>query len=235
LKHILNIYQLLIIVNNRDDITMSADDDTDNKYQHQDDDIGNPFIIKKRKLLPVPTVRSICIFKKPMQMDFFYAFIETICGPPIESTKIMHILKSGCVTVAKVNTKSNPKYIGSVPESASASASAAEAASEAVAAAESEYASAFYMVDIFAFKRGIYMNAIRPFMDTVASQYYRPTHAFYAERSMTGPSAFTQFIQVIRHISKHANLKVVSTVKYEQSISSKVYYVEYKRLLPLFT
>jgi hypothetical protein len=27
----------------------------------------------------------------------------------------------------------------------------------------------------------------------------------------------------------------VSTVKYEQSISSKVYYVEYKRLLPLFT
>ena len=167
----------------------------------QDDlepDIGNPFIIKKRKLLPVPTVRSKCIFKKPMQLEFLYAFIETMCGPPIESTKIMHILKGG---VTKTNQVS-------------------------AVATGYEFASAFYMIDIFAFKRGLYMNVIRPFMDTVARQYYRPAHAFYAERSMTGPSAFTQFIQVIRHISKHINLKVVSTVKYEQSSSSKVYYVE---------
>ena len=186
---------------------MSADsddntDNTNNVLLQDDPDICNPFIIKKKKLLPVPTVRSICIFKKPMQVDFFYAFIETICGPPVESTKIMHILKGG------VN-KTNQPF--------------------ASAALDSEFASsAFYMVDIFAFKRGIYMNAVRPFMDTIATQYYRPAHAFYAKRSMTGPSAFTQFIQVIRHISKHANLKVVSTVKYEQSISSKVYYVEYK-------
>lgn len=170
----------------------------------EDPDIGNPFIIKKRKLLPVPTIRSICIFKKPMQIDFFYAFIETICGPPIESTKIMHILKGGLHKTNQVQVTAS-------------------------AALDSEFAaSAFYMVDIFAFKRGIYMNAVRPFMDTIATQYYRSAHAFYAQRSMTGPSAFTQFIQVIRHISKHANLKVVSTVKYEQSISSKVYYVEYK-------
>ena len=184
----------------------------DNQVQCQDDDIGNPFIIKKRKLLPIPAIRSVSIFKKQIPLDFFYVFIETICGPPIESPKIMHILKAGCVTRIGSNAKvtPNPK-IGETLEP------------------DEEYASsAFYMVDVFAFKRGIYMNAIRPFMDAVATQYYRPAHAFYAERSMTGPSAFTQFIQVIRHISKHANLKVVSTVKYEQSISSKVYYVEYK-------
>jgi hypothetical protein len=57
---------------------MSVDDNNNNQDQPQDADIGNPFIIKKRKLLPIPSVRSICIFKKPMQMDFFYAFIETI-------------------------------------------------------------------------------------------------------------------------------------------------------------
>lgn len=198
---------------------MSVDDDDNNNNQDQqpqDADIGNPFIIKKRKLLPIPSVRSICIFKKPMQMDFFYAFIETICGPPIESTKIMHILKAGCVSGSGTGSNSKAvRSIRSIPETDAADA-------------DTEYASAFYMVDIFAFKRGIYMNAIRPFMDTVATQYYRPAHAFYAQRSMNGPSAFAQFIQVIRHISKHANLKVVSTVKYEQSISSKVYYLEYK-------
>lgn len=161
-------------------------------------DIGNPFIIKKRINVPVPPLRSICIFKKQMPLYFFYEFIQQLCGPPIESAKIMHILKSGCR-----NATDQPEE-------------------------ELSLQSLFYMVDIFAFKRGIYMNIIRPFMDIVATQYYRPAHAFYAQRTMTGVSAFTHFIQVIRHISKHVGLKIISTVKYEQSISSKVYYVEYR-------
>jgi hypothetical protein len=83
------------------------------------------------------------------------------------------------------------------------------------------------MVDTIAFKRGLYLNIIKPFMDLMASQYYRASHAFYAKRNMTGgATAFVHFIQVLRHISKHSGVKFISTTKYEQSVTSKVYYIE---------
>lgn len=91
---------------------------------------------------------------------------------------------------------------------------------------------AFYMVDINAFKRGIYLDVVRPFMDTMV-EYYHPSHSFYAKRPMSSPTAFAHFIQVIRHICKYAGLAFESTLKYEQSISSRVYYVEYKDYVPV--
>ena len=137
-------------------------------------------------------VRSINIFKNQMPCNIFYEFLQQMCSAPIETSKLMHVLKAGTSTHGEV-----------CPHSV-------------------------YMIDINAFKRGIYLDIIRPFMNTVGDQYYRPTHAFYARRNMTGPAAFAQFIQVIRHICKHANLSLISILKYEQSVSSRVYYVEHK-------
>lgn len=154
-------------------------------------EIANPFIIKKRRQsVPVPSLRSVCIFKKQMPRSIFYDFIQKISAVPIETSKLLHILKIGTDDAAR------PRAV--------------------------------YMIDINAFKRGIYLDVIRPFMDMMADQYYRPTHAFYAQRNMAGPAAFAQFIQVVRHICSHTSLAFISTLKYEQSISSRVYYVEYK-------
>jgi hypothetical protein len=155
-------------------------------------EIANPFIIKKRQHpipAPLASLRSVCIFKKHMPRDIFYEFVQKISAAPIETSKLLHVLKI------------SPGDAARIP--------------------------AFYIIDINAFKRGIYLDIVHPFMEMMADQYYRPTHAFYAQRNMTGPAAFAQFIQVIRHICKYASLTLMSTLKYEQSISSRVYYVEY--------
>lgn len=156
----------------------------------------NPFVYNKRKNITAPSIRSISIFKKPLPLHVFYTFSEQMCGQPVESSKIMQILKSGNSRLSDLELSGR----------------------------------LFFMFDSIAFKRGIYLDIINPFMNIMACQYYRPAYAFYAERPMTSPSAFIRFIQVIRHISKHTGLLFISTVKYEQSVSSKVYYVEYKNV-----
>jgi hypothetical protein len=166
------------------------DNDNDNSKSR-----CNPFIIQKRPIA-LTNVDPVYVFKKQIPLDIFYDFIERMGGPPVESSKIMHILKSGC--------KSN---------------------SNSVSVDLSNHL--FYMVDTIAFKRGLYLNIMKPFMDLMASQYYRASHAFYAKRNMTGgTTAFVHFIQVLRHISKHSGIKFISTTKYEQSVTSKVYYIE---------
>ena len=157
---------------------------------------ANPFVYNKRKPITTPSIRSISIFKKPLPLHVFYTFSEQMCGQPVESSKIMQILKSGN------GRNSDLELSGRL----------------------------FFMFDGIAFKRGIYLNVISPFMNDMATQYYRPAYAFYAERPMTSSSAFIRFMQVIRHISKHTGILFISTVKYEQSVSSKVYYVEYKNV-----
>jgi len=83
----------------------------------------------------------------------------------------------------------------------------------------------YIMIDNGAFKRGIFLDAIHPFMESMATHYYRPKYAFYAQRPMTGPASYAHFIQVIRHICKATKIEMIASLKYEQSLSNKVYYV----------
>lgn len=171
-----------------------SNDNDNNDNNDNDKSRCNPFIIQKRTISL--STDPVYVFKKQIPLDIFYDFIERMGGPPIESSKIMHILKSGC----KSNSNSGSLDLSN---------------------------HLFYMVDTIAFKRGLYLNIIKPFMDLMASQYYRASHAFYAKRNMTGgTTAFVHFIQVLRHISKHSGVKFISTTKYEQSVTSKVYYIE---------
>lgn len=186
-------------ITNDNDADPNADADADADANGNDDALNknrcNPFIIQKRRILALNT-ELVHVFKKQIPLDIFYDFIERMGGPPVESSKIMHVLKSGC------NSNSNSNSVELSNQS-------------------------FYMVDGAAFKRGLFLNIIKPFMDLMASQYYRASHAFYAKRNMTGGStAFVHFIQVLRHISKHSGVKFISTTKYEQSVTSKVYYIE---------
>ena len=85
---------------------------------------------------------------------------------------------------------------------------------------------AFFTLDIIAFKRGIFTGAIVPFMRYLASECYHTRYKFYAERTMSTPAAFSQFVQVVRHVCKSGGIELISSLKYEQSQSNKVYYIE---------
>ena len=100
-----------------------------------------------------------------------------------------------------------------------------ESSAASVSVSKNEY----IMIDIGAFKRGIFLDAIRPFMESMATDYYRPKYTFYAQRPMTGSSSYAHFIQVIRHICKAEKIEMITSLKYEQSLSNKVYYVYYVR------
>jgi len=94
---------------------------------------------------------------------------------------------------------------------------------------ESPYKPVFFTLDIIAFKRGIFMGTINPFMDTLANDYYHERCRFYAERNMSTPAAYAQFVQVIRHICKGNRIEMIPSLKYEQSQSNKVYHIEQLR------
>ncbi len=85
---------------------------------------------------------------------------------------------------------------------------------------------AFFTLDVSAFKRGIFMGAIDPFARYLASECYHTRYKFYAERPMLMPAAFAHFVQVVRHVCKSSGIEFMSSLKYEQSQSNKVYYIE---------
>jgi hypothetical protein len=85
-----------------------------------------------------------------------------------------------------------------------------------------------FTLDVNAFKRGIFLGIIEPFMQMLATSYYSKRYAFYAERSMKTPSAFMHFVQVIKHVCKHNDILITSALKYEQSQSNKIYYIRFK-------
>ena len=148
------------------------------------------------------------VFKNPVSMHTFYAFIRSICT----------------TTTTQIITP-----IGTATAAATADAAPATAAATADAAAELPHNSTFFTLDIIAFKRGIFMGTIDPFMKTLANEYYHERCRFYANRCMSTPSAYAQFVQVIRHICKDNGIVMISSLKYEQSQSNRVYHIEQMR------
>lgn len=84
-----------------------------------------------------------------------------------------------------------------------------------------------FTLDVNAFKRGIFLGVVEPFMHLLATSYYSKRCTFYAERSMKTPSAFMHFIQVIKHVCKNNDILITSALKYEQSQSNKIYYIHF--------
>ena len=140
------------------------------------------------------------VFKTPVPLHTFYAFIRSMC--PILKTIIIPTVIS------------NPNAMAST-----ATATATDSLGERT----------FFMLDIIAFKRGIFMGVIEPFMLMLATECYHDRYRFYAERSMATPAAYTHFVQVIRHICKGNRIEMIPSLKYEQSQSNKVYHIEQLR------
>ena len=85
-----------------------------------------------------------------------------------------------------------------------------------------------FTLDLNAFKRGIFLGVVEPFVQMLATNYYTKRCAFYAERSMKTPAAFAHFVQVAKHVCKNNNILITSALKYEQSQSNKVYYIHFR-------
>lgn len=137
------------------------------------------------------------VFKTPVPLHAFYAFIHAMC--PIMKTIITPIATPA--DVADHTGILNNKIMCE---------------------------RTFFTLDIIAFKRGIFMGIIDPFMLMLANECYHERYRFYAERGMDTPSAYTHFVQVIRHICKNNGIEMRSSLKYEQSQSNKVYHIEQK-------
>ena len=149
------------------------------------------------------------VFKNPIPLQTFYAFIRSICTTTTTTTTTQMII-TPVAPVAPVTG-----------DSANTANTAADT--------ESPYKPVFFTLDIIAFKRGIFMGTINPFMDTLANDYYHERCRFYAERNMSTPAAYAQFVQVIRHICKGNRIEMIPSLKYEQSQSNKVYHIEQLR------
>ena len=153
------------------------------------------------------------VFKTPIHLQTFYAFIRSICP-----TTQMIITP---ISTAAVDTTTTTIPI-ITPTTSTTGITVDD--TESI-----HHKPTFFTLDIIAFKRGIFMGAIDPFMNTLANEYYHERCRFYAERSMSTPAAYAQFVQVIRHICKGNGIAMISSLKYEQSQSNKVYHIELMR------
>jgi len=111
-------------------VNVNGDNEPASSTVNVNAEIANPFIIKKRQQpipIPLASLRSVCIFKKHMPRGIFYEFVQKISAAPIETSKLLHVLK--------------------------------------ISPGDAAHIRAFYMIDINAFKRGIYLDVVRPFME----------------------------------------------------------------------
>ena len=70
----------------------------------------------------------------------------------------------------------------------------------------------YYFVDINAYKKMIYTNLHKPFIEQV-KPYYHLAKQKYLEREMT----YASFTNIIRQICKHGDIGITSEIKYNRS------------------
>lgn len=140
------------------------------------------------------------IFKTQVPLDEVYTLIHTICPSPV--IKIIKFEND------KENENENEENENET---------------------ENETEECFTL-DVNAFKRGIFLGIVDPFMQMLATSYYSKRCAFYAERTMKTPAAFAHFVQVIKHVCKNNDILITSALKYEQSQSNKIYYIRFKNV-----
>lgn len=77
----------------------------------------------------------------------------------------------------------------------------------------------FYIVDITAFKRSIYINALKPFLSELKEFYY-PSKYIYIDSENTNQNKFNT---IVRQICKYTKTHCEKTLRHDQSKYSVVY------------
>ena len=77
----------------------------------------------------------------------------------------------------------------------------------------------FYIVDITAYKRSIYINALKPFLSQLKDFYYPSKYNYIDPENMNQ----NKFNTIIRQISKYTNTHYEKKLRHDQSRYSVVY------------
>lgn len=77
----------------------------------------------------------------------------------------------------------------------------------------------FYVVDITAYKRSIYINALKPFLSQLKEFYYPSKYNYIDAENMNQ----NKFNTIIRQISKYTNTYYEKKLRHDQSKYSVVY------------
>jgi len=85
----------------------------------------------------------------------------------------------------------------------------------------------YYVVDITAYKRSIYMNALHPFLNELKEYYYLSKHKYIDIDKMND----NKFNTIIRQICKYTNTSFFKTLRHDQSKYSVVYNINFAQSL----
>ena len=77
-----------------------------------------------------------------------------------------------------------------------------------------------YMLNKYCFKKATLNNEIEPFINSM-NDYYHLSKNHYLKKNHT----LTSLITIIRQICKFYNIKMVSKIKYYNSIYETIYYI----------
>ena len=70
----------------------------------------------------------------------------------------------------------------------------------------------YYFIDVAAYNKLLFLDLKKPFVDAL-TEYYFLSKRFYLERDFT----YSSFINIVRQICKHENIKFESEIKYSHS------------------
>jgi hypothetical protein len=77
----------------------------------------------------------------------------------------------------------------------------------------------FYIVDITAYKRSIYINALKPFLSELKEFYYPSKYSYIDPENMNQ----NKFNTIVRQICKYTNTHYEKKLRHDQSKYSVVY------------
>jgi hypothetical protein len=79
----------------------------------------------------------------------------------------------------------------------------------------------YYIVDITAYKRSIYIDALKPFLHSLKEFYYSSKHNYIEPENINQ----NKFNTVIRQICKFTNTQYTKRLRHDQSKYSVVYHI----------
>ena len=79
----------------------------------------------------------------------------------------------------------------------------------------------YYIVDITAYKRSIYIDALKPFLQELREFYYSSKYSYIDPENMNQ----NKFNTIIRQICKYTNTQYRKKLRHDQSKYSVVYHI----------
>ena len=84
----------------------------------------------------------------------------------------------------------------------------------------------YYIVDITAYKRSIYIDALKPFLQELREFYYSSKYSYIDPETMNQ----NKFNTIIRQICKYTNTQYIKKLRHDQSKYSVLYHIYFSSI-----